>query len=93
MFFSKGPPGYHGAGSVSRVSDRTRLFGPGLTLLGVSAIAAAVIAPFVPIHPQSGDWDKWHETTLPWRIVGYGMGIGAILAMIAVMGRCGSGEW
>ena len=40
----------------------------------------------VPMHPQSGDWDTRRGVARPWRIVGYGMGIGLILVMIAVMG-------
>jgi hypothetical protein len=75
-------PRFSGRGRM--VSDQTRLYGLGSTLIGLSALAAAVMLPVVPFHSR-GAWrngrPRW---SLPWRVLGYTVGVAFILLMIGV---------
>jgi hypothetical protein len=75
-------PRYSGRGTM--VSDRTRLYGLGSTVMGLSALAAAVMVPVVPLHSR-GAWPNGRPRfSLPWRVLGYVAGVGFSMIMIGV---------
>jgi hypothetical protein len=84
VYLDRGPAhsGLHGT-TVAR--DRTRLYGPGVILLGLSTIAAAVAFPFVPLHRPGTRRGQRSQFPLYWQIIGYCTLAGFCCVMIAVV--------
>jgi len=75
-------PRFSGRGTM--VSDRTRLYGLGSTLMGLSALAAAIMLPVVPFHSRVAWRNGRPRWSLPWRMLGYTMGVAFLMLMIGV---------
>jgi hypothetical protein len=77
--------GHSGRSRITGVRDRSRLYGPGVVLLGLSAIAAAIALPFVPLDTPRGYQGDRHRFPLFWRVIGYCMLAGFCCVMITVV--------
>lgn len=77
---------YSGDSTGSVRSDNTRLYGPGMAILGLSAVAAgALVIPSGVLHEQGRPAPWWPRVVLGWRIVQVGVVIGLGCIAIAVV--------